>query len=85
MAEGRLTASPEATLARVNDLLVAQGWRARAQVRSNGTMVAARRGMAGPVRMSALLCLGTQTHNLCQEFRIRPFYRHVLNDLGSSG
>ena len=63
-AEGTLTASPEATLARVNDLLVAQGWRARAQVRSNGTMVAARRGMANKVgylcahSAIVLICLG---------------------------
>jgi cytochrome c biogenesis protein len=63
-AEGRLTASPEATLARVNDLLVAQGWRARAQVRTNGTMVAARRGMANKVgylcahSAIVLICLG---------------------------
>jgi cytochrome c biogenesis protein len=63
-AQGTLTTSPEATLARVNDLLVAQGWRARAQVRSNGTMVAARRGMANKVgylcahSAIVLICLG---------------------------
>ena len=63
-AEGALTTSPEATLARVNDLLVAQGWRARAQVRANGTMVAARRGMANKVgylcahSAIVLICLG---------------------------
>ena len=63
-AEGTLTTSPEATLARVNDLLVAQGWRARAQVRNNGTMVAARRGMANKVgylcahSAIVLICLG---------------------------
>ena len=63
-AEGTLATSPEATLARVNDLLVAQGWRARAQVRANGTMVAARRGMANKVgylcahSAIVLICLG---------------------------
>jgi len=63
-AEGNLATSPEATLARVNDLLVAQGWRARAQMRGNGTMVAARRGMANKVgylcahSAIVLICLG---------------------------
>ncbi len=63
-AEGALSASPEATLARVNDLLVARGWRARAQVRPNGTMVAARSGMANKVgylcahSAIVLICLG---------------------------
>ena len=63
-AEGTLATSAEATLARVNDLLVAQGWRARAQVRANGTMVAARRGMANKVgylcahSAIVLICLG---------------------------
>ena len=63
-AEGTLATSAETTLARVNDLLVAQGWRARAQVRANGTMVAARRGMANKVgylcahSAIVLICLG---------------------------
>ena len=63
-AEGQLAASPESTLAHVNGLLAAQGWQARAQVRSNGTMVAARRGMANKIGYLAahsaivLICLG---------------------------
>ncbi|MBC7727724.1 MAG: cytochrome c biogenesis protein ResB, partial [Microbacteriaceae bacterium] len=63
-AEGMLSASPETTLARVNTLLIDQGWRARAQVRTNGTMVAARRGMANKVgylcahSAIVLICLG---------------------------
>ncbi len=63
-AEGMLSASPETTLARVNTLLIDQGWRARAQLRGNGTMVAARRGMANKVgylcahSAIVLICLG---------------------------
>ena len=63
-AEGTLSASPEATLARINTLLIDQGWRARAQLRANGTMVAARRGMANKVgylcahSAIVLICLG---------------------------
>jgi cytochrome c biogenesis protein len=63
-AEGLLSTSPETTLARVNTLLIEQGWRARAQLRGNGTMVAARRGMANKVgylcahSAIVLICLG---------------------------
>jgi cytochrome c biogenesis protein len=63
-AEGGVATSPEASLAHVNDWLVAQGWQARAQVRSNGTMVAARKGMAHKLGYLAahsavvLICLG---------------------------
>ena len=63
-AEGVLPASPEATLQRVQQLLVSQGWQARGQVRDNGTMVAARKGMANKVGYLAahsaivLICLG---------------------------
>ena len=63
-AEGTLAATPEATLAHVNQLLVSQGWQARAQVRANGTMVAARKGMANKIGYLAahgaivLICLG---------------------------
>ncbi|OGA98319.1 MAG: cytochrome C biogenesis protein ResB [Burkholderiales bacterium RIFCSPHIGHO2_12_FULL_69_20] len=63
-AEGRLAAPPEVTLARINTLLIAQGWQARAQVRAHGTMVAARKGMANKIGYLAahsaivLICLG---------------------------
>jgi len=63
-AEGTLAATPDATLERVNQLLISQGWKARAQVRANGTMVAARKGMANKIGYLAahssivLICLG---------------------------
>ncbi len=63
-AEGTLALSPEATLERVNQLLISQGWKARAQVRGHGTMVAARKGMANKIGYLAahsaivLICLG---------------------------
>ncbi len=63
-AEGTLALAPEAALQRVNALLTAQGWQARAQVRANGTMVAARKGMANKIGYLAahsaivLICLG---------------------------
>ncbi len=63
-AEGTLSTPPEATLQQVNQLLTSQGWKARAQVRANGTMVAARKGMANKVGYLAahsaivLICLG---------------------------
>ncbi|MDT7837350.1 cytochrome c biogenesis protein ResB [Aquabacterium sp. OR-4] len=63
-AEGRLALAPAAALTRVNELLVAHGWQARAQVRANGTMVAARKGMANKIGYLAahssivLICLG---------------------------
>ncbi|MDO8376551.1 MAG: cytochrome c biogenesis protein ResB [Aquabacterium sp.] len=63
-AEGTLAAPPEATLARINTLLTAQGWQARAQLRAHGTMVAARKGMANKIGYLAahsaivLICLG---------------------------
>jgi cytochrome c biogenesis protein len=63
-AEGTLAMSPDATLERVNQLLVSQGWQARAQVRGHGTMVAARKGMANKIGYLAahsaivLICLG---------------------------
>ena len=49
---------------RINTLLTAQGWQARAQVRAHGTMVAARKGMANKIGYLAahsaivLICLG---------------------------
>ena len=63
-AEGTLAASPDATLDRVNQVLISQGWQARAQVRGHGTMVAARKGMANKIGYLAahsaivLICLG---------------------------
>ena len=63
-AAGRLAATPAAALAQVNQVLMAHGWQARAQLRSNGTMVAARKGMANKIGYLAahssivLICLG---------------------------
>jgi len=63
-AEGTLASAPDATLQHVNALLTRQGWQARAQVRDNGTMVAARRGMANKIgylcahSAIVLICLG---------------------------
>jgi cytochrome c biogenesis protein len=63
-AEGTLPTTPDATLERVNQLLISQGWQARAQVRGHGTMVAARKGMANKIGYLAahsaivLICLG---------------------------
>ncbi len=63
-AEGTLALSPDATLERVNQLFISQGWQARAQVRGHGTMVAARKGMANKIGYLAahsaivLICLG---------------------------
>ena len=63
-ADGTLAAAPEAALAQVNQVLIANGWQARAQLRSNGTMVAARKGMANKIGYLAahssivLICLG---------------------------
>ena len=63
-AEGTLATTPEAALERVNQLLISQGWQARAQVRGHGTMVAARKGMANKIGYLAahsaivLICLG---------------------------
>ncbi len=45
-ATGSLALSREQSLARVSELLAAGGWRAKAQVRDHGVMVAARQGMA---------------------------------------
>lgn len=63
-AEGTLATTPDAALDHVNQLLTSQGWQARAQVRANGTMVAARKGMANKIGYLAahgaivLICLG---------------------------
>jgi len=63
-AQGRLPMERDAVLARVNTLLSAGGWQAKAQLRPNGTMVAARKGMANKIGYLAahssivLICLG---------------------------
>lgn len=63
-AQGQLVAAPAATLQQVADLLAARGWKARAQTREHGTMVAARKGGANKIGyLSAhsaivLICLG---------------------------
>ncbi|HVK33866.1 MAG TPA: cytochrome c biogenesis protein ResB, partial [Burkholderiaceae bacterium] len=60
----RAAEAPDAALARVSALLVAAGWKAKAQVRPNGTMVAARKGAANKIGYLAahsaivLVCLG---------------------------
>jgi cytochrome c biogenesis protein len=71
-AQGTVTETPQAAYERVAALLVAQGWRAKAQVRSPepgskaqaGTMIAARKGMANKLGYLAahssivLICVG---------------------------
>ena len=47
-AEGTLAVAPEVALQRASNLLASHGWKARAQVRGHGTMVAARK--AWPTR-----------------------------------
>jgi cytochrome c biogenesis protein len=59
-----LAESPDAVMARVGTLLGARGWRAKADVRPHGTMIAARKGMANKVGYLAahssivLICIG---------------------------
>lgn len=63
-AEAVLASTPDAMLQRSHALLAALGWQARAQVRTNGTMIAARKGMAHKIGYLAahsaivLVCLG---------------------------
>jgi cytochrome c biogenesis protein len=63
-AQGSVTGTPEQTLQRLHTLLATAGWKARLQVRNNGTMVAARKGMANKLGyLSAhsaivLICVG---------------------------
>jgi cytochrome c biogenesis protein len=63
-AEGVRAAPAAATLAHVSSLLAAGGWKARMQVRDNGTMVAARKGATNKLGYIAahssivLICLG---------------------------
>jgi len=60
----RAAETPDAALARVSGLLVAAGWKAKAEVRPHGTMVAARKGAANKIGYLAahsaivLVCLG---------------------------
>jgi cytochrome c biogenesis protein len=63
-AQGRLAEPPAAALARVHQLLARAGWKARLDMRADGTMVAARKGMANKLGyLSAhsaivLICVG---------------------------
>lgn len=64
-AQGVLAGEPPAAaLARIADLLLRAGWKAKAQQRPNGTMIAARKGMANKLGYLAahssivLICLG---------------------------
>jgi cytochrome c biogenesis protein len=63
-AIGALEVPPEQALARVSALLDREGWKARAQIRDKGTMVAARKGAANKIGYLAahgaivLICLG---------------------------
>ena len=62
--EALLAGNGAAHLARVNALLAGGGWKARAQVRGHGTMVAARKGTSNKIGYLAahsaivLICLG---------------------------
>jgi len=63
-ALGELPLAPEAALKQVSAFLDQQGWKARAQVRANGIMVAARKGAANKIgylcahSAIVLVCLG---------------------------
>jgi len=63
-AEATLALAPDAALVQVNALLTHHGWQAKAQLRPEGTMVAARKGMANKLGYLAahssivLICLG---------------------------
>lgn len=63
-AQGTTTETPDAALARVQGLLAGGGWKAKAQVRERGTMVAARAGASNKLGYIAahgaivLICLG---------------------------
>ena len=63
-AIGQLDLAPEAALAQVSAQLANLGWKTKTQVRSNGIMVAARRGMANKIgylcahSAIVLVCLG---------------------------
>lgn len=63
-AQGRVAEAPQAAYARIGELLLRAGWKAKAQQRPNGTMIAARKGMANKLGYLAahtsivLICLG---------------------------
>jgi cytochrome c biogenesis protein len=63
-AQGELPEGTDAALARLSTLLGQAGWQAKAQVRPNGTMVAARKGVSNKLGYLAahsaivLICLG---------------------------
>ncbi|WP_395384377.1 cytochrome c biogenesis protein ResB [Paucibacter sp. JuS9] len=63
-ALGELAMPAEAALQKVSELLGAEGWKAKAQMRDRGTMVAARKGAANKIGYLAahssivLICLG---------------------------
>jgi cytochrome c biogenesis protein len=63
-AIGQLPVPAEQALAQVSALLDAEGWKAKAQIRDKGTMVAARKGAANKIGYLAahgsivLICLG---------------------------
>jgi len=63
-AEGLVPESRDAAIARLSALLGSAGWRAKAQVREHGVMIAARKGMANKIGYLAahsaivLVCLG---------------------------
>lgn len=63
-ATGSTAETPEQALARVTRLLQRNGWKARAQVREHGTMVAAKKGAANKLGYIAahaaivLICIG---------------------------
>ena len=63
-ALGYLHMNPEAALAQVNAWLAAEGWKARAQVRTGGVMIGARKGAAHKIGYLAahsaivLICVG---------------------------
>ena len=63
-ALGYLHMNPEAALGQVNAWLAAEGWKARAQVRTGGVMIGARKGAAHKIGYLAahsaivLICLG---------------------------
>ncbi len=48
-AQGRVAEGREAAIARLSALLGGAGWQAKAQVRDNGVMIAARKGMANKI------------------------------------
>jgi cytochrome c biogenesis protein len=63
-AQGTLAETPDAALQRIGALLGAHGWKAKADVRPHGTMIAARKGAANKLGYLAahsaivLVCLG---------------------------